>query len=221
MDTDDYPSPPTDAQEMLLAPAKQPHLDSNGGPGMGAGAGVGGGRLPPPSGFWNRGSPDRTLFNSAARYPFMALEPPSRDEPEHAAPAPGQQHPVRPALPTSMSLRSMVNSEPWEQDEEYTDSDELDDRSAERERHPDNDRDTYRSIPPSAAAPVANGGGSQNHAGDPVSLGFLTLEEAKVLFTLFMKHFNIAMPLLDPATHTHGTSLWRSYSFRPKCQEAS
>jgi hypothetical protein len=42
-------------------------------------------------------------------------------------------------------------------------------------------------------------------SGDPVSLGYVTLEEAKVLFNLYMKHFNIVMPFLDPPKYTHGS----------------
>lgn len=160
----------------------------------------GSGRLPPPSGFWNRDSPDRALFGSAARYPFMALEQP-RDEHDYGV-QPAPPPPPRPVLPTSMSLRSMVNSGPWEEeDDAYTDTDELPDRSIDRERlPPDSDHEVNRIPPPSSS-------GGHGHAGDPVALGYLTLEEAKVLFNLFLKNFNIAMPLLDPATHTHGMSI--------------
>jgi hypothetical protein len=97
----------------------------------------------------------------------------------------------------------MVNQEPWEEDESgYTDSDELNDpRSSDRDRLMESERDVHGGIAP--PSPVANG--AQGHAGDPVSLGYLTLDEAKVLFNLFVKHFNVAMPVMDPITHTHGT----------------
>lgn len=103
-----------------------------------------------------------------------------------------------------MSLRSMVNSEPWEEEDDgYTDSDELNDpRGSEHDRHVESERDVYRDMRPVSPPPAV---GAQGHAGDPVSLGYLTLDEAKILFNLFVKHFNVAMPILDPITHTHGT----------------
>lgn len=133
-------SPANDSQETPLAPKRQEDAPS----------------------YWNRASPDRALFGSAARYPFMALEPP-REEPVQ---------PQRPPLPASMSLRSMVHSE-WDDEEDSYSSDQ-DERPA------------------------------MGHAGDPLSLGYVTLEEAKILYNLFVKNFNIAMPILDPVVHTHG-----------------
>lgn len=228
---------------MPLAPAKQPHHDG--------GASAGARSLAPPASnaYWNRTSPDSNLFAGVSRYPFMALEHPSRDrdrdrdrerERDHDHPhggaaggaigggiGGGSGHAAAPhgSIPQSMSLRSMVNSEPWDgdDDEGYTDSDEAADdivsaeleRQRERERERDRmmrererDRDRSRERPPSSHAPIpppppaANGHG---HVGDPVSLGYVTLEEARVLFDMFVTSFNPSLPVLDAIIHTHGT----------------
>lgn len=173
-------------------------VHSSGGGGGGERGGGLGSRMPPPPvgggagapSFWNRGgSPDRGIFSSSnvSRYPFMTLEAPRDLESMHAGPS----RPPQPSIPQSMSLRSMVHPEPWEGDEEdsvYTDTElRHDDRDAERSpmdsRLGDND---HHRRPPSSHAYASNNGGQAN-AGDPVSLGYLTLEEAKTLFTVWVE----------------------------------
>lgn len=119
-----------------------------------------------------------------------------------------------------MSLRSMVNSEPWDGDEDeiYTESEadglptelELEREREQRERdreHLLRERNHSRERPPSSHGavlpppPAANGHG---HAGDPVSLGYVTLDDARILFDLFVNNFNTAMAVIDPVVHTHG-----------------
>lgn len=144
-----------------------------------------GARLPPPHGapsFWNRGgSPDRGIFSTSnvSRYPFMTLDAPRDLETHHAGPSRPQA-----SIPQSMSLRSMVHPEPWEGDDEdsvYTDN-ELRHEEREIERSPIDSRlEAGDRRPASSHAYASNG---QANAGDPVSLGYLTLDEAKTLFSV-------------------------------------
>lgn len=134
--------------------------------------------------FWNRGaSPDRGIFSmsTVSRYPFMTLETPRDLEAIHAGPSRPQA-----SIPQSMSLRSMVHQEPWEGEEDdsvYTDTElRHEDREA-IDRSPVDVRHDIDRRPASSNAYASNG---HLNAGDPVSLGYLTLEEAKTLFTVYV-----------------------------------
>lgn len=78
----------------------------------------------------------------------------------------------------------MVHPEPWEGDDEdsvYTDN-ELRHEEREIERSPIDSRlEAGDRRPASSHAYASNG---QANAGDPVSLGYLTLDEAKTLFSV-------------------------------------
>ncbi|KAL1406109.1 hypothetical protein Q8F55_007792 [Vanrija albida] len=191
-------------------PPKHPHIDASPQPYPRPQAVPARLRTPPPAGYWDRprnASPERALFN---RFPFVGLDNMPTDHDGGRDRERGNDrererdtsNQVR--VQASMSLRSMVHAEPWDEADDEEAYSEDDRTEATRDGvagclGAERDHDDHHAATHHHHAHIANG----HHAGDPVSSGYISLEDARVLFAAFIKHFNAAMPIVDPVVHTH------------------
>lgn len=116
------------------------------------------GATPSSQSYWGRGSPDRSLFPGVSKYPFVAGDS-SQDADGPRGPPPMAQ----------ISLQNMVRGRPWDEEHDgdyYSGTDEEYVRERVSERAP------MQSIISGAAG------------GDAITLGYVTMEEARELFQL-------------------------------------
>ncbi|BEJ15341.1 hypothetical protein CspHIS471_0411080 [Cutaneotrichosporon sp. HIS471] len=161
---------------------------------------------PAASGYYNNrgGSPERTLMSGVGRYPFIAVD-------QHLDMGPGAG-PSRLPQPGSAdsSLKRMVDV--WEADDEddgYSETSAI--RHAPRPEPPRSREYVERSpraefmreLRPTGTAGSVGPANGHRGADEPVAVNLITVEEGRIFFDLFVKHFNRAMAIIDPVIHTH------------------
>ncbi|OWZ36828.1 hypothetical protein C351_04693 [Cryptococcus neoformans c8] len=125
------------------------------------------------------------------RFPFISTEPAELIGPKKQSGWHESDHETYHRHGHQMSLRHMLGEEP--------DDDGSVDEEVSRDELLDEEVDGESSRKRSRVA-VQKG---SDLVDDPIRAGFVTEEEGRALFHLYLTHMNTSLPMLDPSFHTH------------------